>query len=77
MPSVVPSTTGTKAWYCAASATVATWVLSPISARKNATSVVPKTPMRANLASLSSNLSGTRIHAAMAMNDSPSTQRKA
>jgi RNA chaperone Hfq len=70
MPSVVPSTTGTKAWYCAASATVAIWVLSPISARKKATSVVPKTPMRANLASLSSNLSGISVQIAMAMKDS-------
>ena len=34
MPVVVPSQTGIRLWNCAASATVASWVLSPISARK-------------------------------------------
>ena len=44
MPSVVPSTTQASAWNCAASATVATCVLSPISTRKNATAVATNTP---------------------------------
>ena len=55
---------------------MATWVLSPISAMKNATRVVPNTPRRVSLASLSSNLSGISVQAAMAMNDNPSTQRR-
>jgi len=56
--------------------TVAIWVLSPISAKKKATTVVPNTPyFGASCASPSSSLSGTSIHAAMAKNDTPSTQR--
>ena len=49
---------------CAASTTVATCVLSPISARKNATTVTPNTPQlrRRRLAS-SSSLSGFSAHA--------------
>ena len=75
MPSVVPATTATSIWYCAASATVATWVLSPISARKKAISVAPNTPKRGSLASSSSSLSGISVHTAIAMKDRPSTQR--
>ena len=41
MPSVVPATTAARLAYYAARATVATWVLSPISAMKNAMKVVP------------------------------------
>jgi hypothetical protein len=46
MPSVVPITTARSEGNFAASITVATCVLSPISARKNATTVTPKTPQR-------------------------------
>ena len=46
MPSVVPATTASSEAYFAASATVAIWVLSPISSRKNAITVVPNTPKR-------------------------------
>src|SRR5690606_6811987 len=44
MPAVVPTTTRYSGEYCAASTTVATWVLSPISARKKATVVATKAP---------------------------------
>lgn len=46
MPRVVPITTGTSWPNCAASAAVASCVLSPISARKNAIAVVIKAPPR-------------------------------
>ena len=49
MPVVVPAATTSTSWYFAASAAVATWVLSPISTRKNDTTVVRKTPMRQRL----------------------------
>ena len=63
----------------AASATVASWVLSPISARKKSTTVVPKTPkrfMRPSSVSSSSSLSGTSIQAAMAANETIRIQRR-
>ena len=53
-PSVVPSSTCQSGWYCAASTTVAICVLSPISARKNATSDAanaPRTPPRSTASS--------------------------
>ena len=51
-------------------------VLSPISTRKNAISVVPNTPNREESCSfVSSNLSGIIIQTAIAMNDRPSAQR--
>ena len=75
MPSVVPVTTAPRLSYWAASATVATWVLSPISARKKAISVAPKTPKREAVVVSSSSLSGTSIHTAIAMNERPRTQR--
>ena len=77
MPSVVPATTATSELYFAASATVAICVLSPISSRKNAISVVPNTPKRgaASCFSSSSYLSGTSVQAAIAMNDRPRIQR--
>ncbi|MOA30522.1 hypothetical protein D3C78_1516180 [compost metagenome] len=63
--------------YLAASTTVAICVLSPISARKKATSVVPKTPQReAEEVSSSSSLSGISIHTAMPMKHRASTQRR-
>ena len=43
MPSVVPAATAKTWWKRAARATVATWVLSPISTKKNETSVVGAT----------------------------------
>ena len=52
------------------------WVLSPISARKNAITVAPNTPRRGFAASASSSLSGTSIHAAMAMKEIPRIQRR-
>ena len=61
MPSVVPSTTAASDAKRAASTTVATCVLSPISARKNATTVTPKTPHRvAGGGSPSSSRSGSQ-----------------
>ncbi|MNS83443.1 hypothetical protein D3C72_1172300 [compost metagenome] len=67
MPRVVPMITSHNSGYCAASITVAICVLSPISARKNAISVVRNGPnLRAVLASSSSILSGTRVHSAVA-----------
>ena len=69
MPSVVPMTTVTGDAKCAAMATVAICVLSPISARKNVTSVAPKTPKRpAARVSSSSILSGISVQIAMPMN---------
>ena len=41
MPRVVPNTTGNRVWYFAASATVASCVLSPNSSRKKDTTAVP------------------------------------
>ena len=75
IPSVVPLTTAASAPYFAASATVAICVLSPISTRKNATRVVPKTPKRAAPCCSSSYLSGTMVQIAMAMKESPRIQR--
>ena len=77
IPSVVPATTIHRSLKRAASATVAICVLSPISARKNATIVVPSTPSR-NLPPVSSSsiLSGISVHTAIAMKPRPSTQRK-
>ena len=68
MPRVVPIITSHKSGYCAASMTVATWVLSPISAMKKVINVVTNGPyLRAVLASSSSILSGTRVHSAVAV----------
>ena len=77
MPSVVPATTQNQAWYWAASMTVAICVLSPISARKKASTVVPKMPSRGALpsSSPSSSWSGINIQAAMARKETPRTQR--
>ena len=78
MPSVVPATTAASDEYFAASAIVAICVLSPISSRKNATNVAPNTPSRGGArcsGSSSSSLSGTSIHAAIAMKDSPRIHR--
>src|SRR6185437_5456326 len=70
MPVVVQAATASTSWYLAASAAVAIWVLSPISTRKNDTTVVRKTPMRQRRGlSSSSSLSGISAHAAMAMNE--------
>ena len=46
MPNVVPAVTANRSLKRADSATVAIWVLSPISSRKNAITVVPNTPKR-------------------------------
>ncbi len=60
---------------CAASTTVATCVLSPISARKNATTVTPNTPHRvAGGGSSSSSVSGFSAQIATAKNDSATSQ---
>ena len=75
MPSVVPATTCHSGSYWAASTTVATWVLSPISTMKKATRVARKGPKRGALASSSSSLSGTRAQAATARKDSATPQR--
>ncbi len=76
MPSVVPSTTATSDGNRAASTTVATCVLSPISARKNATTVTPKTPQRvAGGGSSASSLSGRSAQSATAKNDSATSHR--
>src|SRR3990167_5942916 len=57
-------------------ATVAIWVLSPISARKKVIRVAPNTPRRlAMLVSSSSILSGIMVQMAMPRKDKPSTQR--
>ena len=60
MPSVVPSVTRPTERNSAASATVASWVLSAISATKNRTTVVRNGPNRAGRA-CSSILSGTSV----------------
>ncbi len=71
MPSVVPSTTAASDENRAASTTVATCVLSPISARKNATTVTPKTPHRVIVGDASaSSVSARSAHRATAKNDS-------
>jgi hypothetical protein len=44
MPRVVPAATHSTSWKRAPRATVAIWVLSPISTRKKAMVVVRKTP---------------------------------
>jgi len=49
-----------NARYCAASMTVATCVLSPISARKKATNVVPNTPQSSELCLIHSELIGNQ-----------------
>src|ERR1039457_892277 len=67
MPRVVPSVTVMALWKRAPSATVANWVLSPISARKNSTTVVSSGPKRAGLSS-SSRVSGRRVHSPKPMN---------
>ena len=59
----------------AASTTVATWVLSPISARTNSTSVAPKAPSLNQGLSPSSSLSGIRIHSPTATNEAATAQR--
>src|SRR5690606_40359908 len=67
---VVPSITQNTLSKRAAKATVATWVLSPISARKNSTKVAPNTPYFCHLLILSvssSSSSGTSIHRAIAI----------
>ncbi|EWS59935.1 hypothetical protein Y695_04600 [Hydrogenophaga sp. T4] len=72
----MPATTATRGAYWAPSATVAICVLSPISARKNTQVVVANTPScPLGAASTSSSLSGISIQPAMAMNETPSTQR--
>ena len=78
IPSVVPITTAASEANLAASTTVATCVLSPISARKNATTVTPNTPQRdvGGGWSPSSSLSGFSAHSATAKNDSATTQRR-
>ncbi len=62
----------------AARATVAIWVLSPISAKKNTTTVAhstPNAPLTALGFSVSSSLSGISIHAPIAMKPRPRIQR--
>ena len=63
-------------WKRAASATVAIWVLSPISTRKKAITVVEeRAAARRGLRRLSSALSGISAQPAMAMNRPPTIQR--
>src|SRR5690554_5764055 len=66
MPSVVPQTTIQKYSNCAASITVATCVLSPISAIKKATKVAINGPYLALIWPSSSSVSGINVHAATA-----------
>ena len=62
-------------WKRAASATVAIWVLSPISTRKKATVVARKAPAWLAALGPSSALSGIRHQPAMARNRTPTIQR--
>ena len=65
IPSVVPNTTAASDANFAARMTVATCVLSPISAMKNAATVTPKTPQRvAGGGTSASSLSGLSAHRA-------------
>src|SRR5690606_20494465 len=68
-------TTATSEAYCAASATVAACVLSPISTRKNAINVVRNAPSRVAGLSMSSALSGISVQAAMTRKPQPTIQR--
>jgi len=54
---------------------VAIWVLSPISARKNATSVAPNAPNPPTRSLLSSYLSGNNAQPATARNEIPRIHR--
>ena len=62
-------------WKRAASATVAIWVLSPISTKKKAISVVRKALARELFTTAWSALSGMSVHAAIAMNDNATAMR--
>ena len=64
--------TRTIAWYLAASATVASWVLSAISARKKRIVVVTNGPNRSGRASASS-VSGFSVQSPNPMNVAPRT----
>ena len=66
IPTVVPRITQKVSVKRAARTTVATWVLSPISARKNMMVVAMNAPMPRNFESALSSLSGTSSHRAMA-----------
>jgi hypothetical protein len=70
MPSVVPATTGASMPKRDARMAVATWVLSPISARKNATAVTTNTPCDVVAGASSSPIaSGLSAQTATAKND--------
>jgi hypothetical protein len=73
LPTVVPIVTSVMLWNCAASNEVAICVLSPISTRKNATSVVRKMPREERFPAPSCSLSATTAQPAMAMNARPRT----
>ena len=75
MPKVVPAVTRTSALKRAASATVASCVLSPISTRKNETSVATKAPAWRAACGPSSALSGIRHQPAITMKVAPRIQR--
>src|SRR6266567_1432992 len=77
MPTVVPATTARRSSNRAARTTVAICVLSPISARKNATTVTTNAPKRSwsrRVVPLPE--SGRSAHSATAKNDAASIQRK-
>ena len=75
MPKVVPAVTATRSLKRAESATVAIWVLSPISTRKKATAVAMNAPAAPATFGPSSALSGIRHQTAMARNMTPRIQR--
>jgi len=75
IPRVVPITTATSESYRAASATVASWVLSPISMRKKETTVVTKTPAPRTFRSPSSS-SALRAQKPKRMKESATTHRR-
>src|SRR5215470_8516288 len=76
IPSVVPSVTSTVEWNRAPSATVASWVLSPISTTKKSSVVVTKGPQRPRVPG-SVGRSGTRVQTPKAKNPSATATARA
>ena len=72
-PAILPTTTSRIDWYFAAKRTVAICVLSPISAKKNRTTVAINAPYFSHLPSGSSSLSGNSSHNPTAIKLPPTT----